>query len=345
MLKLGSIDINKVYLGSTEINKIYLGADEVFSAINFVTILFDTGNAIPTDNLTAPDNFTNADFTIAWGDGVVASFTWTGTGWTIGGYAQYPLTATGSGTLTQGANSWPVTWTGATVFAPNLISNNVLWLDASDTGTITQSGGAVSQWNDKSGLENNAVQATGARQFITGERTINGLNAMDLDASKVMEGAAGLYGISSSNNTAFVVLSLDNTTAETRPLSGASSGGNTRYGVLFNNTAGQYGVLNSTNFVVAGSAETFDTNAHAVGFYRNGATVTGFYDGEISASGAATNITLLAFWIGARSALPESGLDGRLAEILLYSRLLSSDEINHVGNYLSKKWGTPWAGL
>jgi len=41
-----------------------------------------------------------------------------------------------------------------------------LWLDASDVGTITQSGGAVSQWADKSGNAKHATQATGSRQPV-----------------------------------------------------------------------------------------------------------------------------------------------------------------------------------
>ena len=45
-----------------------------------------------------------------------------------------------------------------------------LLLDASDTSTITESGGYVSQWNDKSGRGNNATQSTGSLQpfFDTG---------------------------------------------------------------------------------------------------------------------------------------------------------------------------------
>jgi len=41
-----------------------------------------------------------------------------------------------------------------------------LWLDAADAGTITQSGGAVSHWADKSGNDNHAAQATGSRQPV-----------------------------------------------------------------------------------------------------------------------------------------------------------------------------------
>jgi len=39
-----------------------------------------------------------------------------------------------------------------------------LWLDAADASTITESGGAVSQWNDKSGNNYHVSQATAADQ-------------------------------------------------------------------------------------------------------------------------------------------------------------------------------------
>jgi hypothetical protein len=56
-----------------------------------------------------------------------------------------------------------------------------LWLDASDTTTITAAGGAVSQWNNKGSL-GNFTQATGAVQPTTGATTLNSLNVIDLAA-------------------------------------------------------------------------------------------------------------------------------------------------------------------
>lgn len=68
-------------------------------------------------------------------------------------------------------NSFLGSWT------PTEISPD-LWLDASDTTTITESGGSVSQWNNK-GSKGNFTQATGAVQPTTGASTLNGLNVLD----------------------------------------------------------------------------------------------------------------------------------------------------------------------
>jgi hypothetical protein len=72
------------------------------------------------------------------------------------------------------ANVWPYA-------APDVVLNSALWLDASDTSTITQSGGAVSQWNNKGSLGNFA-QGNGALQPTTNATTLNGLNVIDFAA-------------------------------------------------------------------------------------------------------------------------------------------------------------------
>jgi hypothetical protein len=68
---------------------------------------------------------------------------------------------------------------GAPDWSPADIATTA-WYDASDTNTITASGGAVSIWQDKSGNSNDAAQSTGTNQPATGG-AINGLNAIDFN--------------------------------------------------------------------------------------------------------------------------------------------------------------------
>lgn len=75
-------------------------------------------------------------------------------------------------------------WSAVLPFSPADL-NPQLWLDASDTSTITEAGGAVSQWDNK-GLLGNFVQATAASQPTTGVSTQNGLNVIDF-ASDFLE--------------------------------------------------------------------------------------------------------------------------------------------------------------
>lgn len=67
--------------------------------------------------------------------------------------------------------SWLITGSQKVNWDPSLITT-ALWLDAADASTITESGGAVSQWNDKSGNARHATQGTAASRPVV---TANGL--------------------------------------------------------------------------------------------------------------------------------------------------------------------------
>lgn len=68
-----------------------------------------------------------------------------------------------------------------TTFTPTLYSGLQLWLDASDTATLTGAT-SVSQWNDKSGNSNNVSQAVSAQQPVR-YTAANGSNGLRFTAS------------------------------------------------------------------------------------------------------------------------------------------------------------------
>jgi hypothetical protein len=67
---------------------------------------------------------------------------------------------------------------GGGAFSPLDLPGLVAWYDASDTSSITEAGGLVSQWDDKSGNGFHIVQATGSQQPTTGSHTMNSLNTL-----------------------------------------------------------------------------------------------------------------------------------------------------------------------
>lgn len=73
------------------------------------------------------------------------------------------------------------TW-NETVWNPSMLSTT-LWLDAADASTITESGGAVSQWDDKSGNNHHVIQATSAAQPTYSATGFNSLPTVFFDAS------------------------------------------------------------------------------------------------------------------------------------------------------------------
>jgi len=73
------------------------------------------------------------------------------------------------------------TW-NESVWNPSMIQA-ALWLDAADASTITESGGAVSQWDDKSGNGRNFTQATSGSRPAYTSAALNGLNTVTPDGS------------------------------------------------------------------------------------------------------------------------------------------------------------------
>lgn len=66
--------------------------------------------------------------------------------------------------------SWTITGAQKVNWDPSLIST-ALWLDAADASTITESGGAVSQWSDKSGNNRHATSDGNPTYSATGLST------------------------------------------------------------------------------------------------------------------------------------------------------------------------------
>ena len=68
-------------------------------------------------------------------------------------------------------------------FGPATLSSLSLWLDASDSASITHLSNAVSQWNDKSGNNNHATQATTAKKPTFTADGLNGKPSITFDGS------------------------------------------------------------------------------------------------------------------------------------------------------------------
>ncbi len=235
----------------------------------------------------------------------------------------------------------------AYAFLPTSLSGLTLWLDASDTATITQSGGLVSQWNDKSANAYNATAATTARP-TTGTRTINSLNTLDFNGTtNSMILPSGIYSISNGANTAFEVFAPDLTSTLDEIIE-ASASGTKRYRTVLASSAGPAFVFTNRSGNSTGGSISYiaDTNTHISGFkYDGSATVTGWMDGSLTATGGSQSVfTATDANIGSFQGTA-SFSNGRIAEIIIYNRALSIRETNLVGQYLGNKWAAPWTNI
>lgn len=230
----------------------------------------------------------------------------------------------------------------SSAFVPTDIANLALWLDASDTGTITESGGSVSQWDDKSGNSNHATQGTGSSQPTTGTRTINSLNVLDWSTDYMSLTSA----ISrTSGYTILVVGNGDDFSADVRAFTGSSTGA----GFVFRVDDGPINleIVRRNQAVLLTGSSTIST---ATDYIFSGRTSAAGNNAQLNGSSEGSNATNPSYTadldtIGAQDNGPVDAWDGMIGEIIIYTSILSDSQMNQVGNYLSDKWGITWTGL
>jgi len=235
-----------------------------------------------------------------------------------------------------------------------------LHLDAADTTTVFEdeagttpaaNGSLVARWNDKSGngfdvTHNNAAQLP---QFDDATNTLNGLPTLAFDADKI--GRANDIGILGNDDRTVITVwhnatgtgqnyqhtfhmgSNNAPNAYGHSVSRGGNGGeigNHFWGEGFNSTAttglGQANIAISTwdgDGAGANGLDSWYVNGQAEGTYTRGPLTT------------AVNELL----IGSRLIGPSEGIRGNIAEVLVFDKVLSADEMNDIGGYLSSKWG------
>ena len=77
---------------------------------------------------------------------------------------------------------------GTPAFGFNPSSIAWMWYDAADTSTISVSGTAVTQWNNKGASGVNLTQGTAANRPTSGTTTLNGRNVISYDGGDVLLG-------------------------------------------------------------------------------------------------------------------------------------------------------------
>jgi hypothetical protein len=217
------------------------------------------------------------------------------------------------------------------------------WYDAFDSDTITESGGAVSQWDDKSGNGRHLTQGTGTKQPTTNSRTINSLNCIDFDGGdKVVCDLATAWQDSQFLAIGVFIMDTD-TGAYGRVLSNwqdgqASDHNNDPSFTMSKNFANEAfevrrNVLPSAQSVTYGSAFMGGCMQDATKFYAH---LNGVLSAGISKSGAidVDNITLGGYLDNATTS---NYWNGAIGEVIYYG---ASDTTNRqlIEGYLAWKW-------
>jgi hypothetical protein len=224
------------------------------------------------------------------------------------------------------------------------------WYDATVPETITQSVGAVSQWLDKSGKGNHAIQSQGSRQPATGTRTINGLNALDFANDRMVDDHTSPVGRNIEG--ALIICVID-------PDSGTQS--NTIYEATTPNQARQRmtALINSDEWGVGGRREDNDMyqeDDFAVPAYSNAPHI---FSAILDYANAEANVCIDGT-LGVAQAFQDAGFtddtdanriaiggrangntqlyDGLIGEIVVVRDALQFSR-ERVEGYLAWKWG------
>jgi hypothetical protein len=243
-------------------------------------------------------------------------------------------------------------------FSPRQFAGLQLWLDGSNQSTVTLNGTTVSEWRSKVGGIA-LTQGTAAAQPTLTANYVNGRSALTFDGGDFLYAASAALAIAPS--TSFLV--IDETTAVNfsgllvgTPASGSdfsSTGGFVTTGRDTGNAVGNT-ILRGSNVGAAVSAElvanSLSLGASAYGRRLVSVLVTestaslrvggvqGQNDSAHTVSGSSTG-TLVGgrFLSGAVSA--SFRFNGRICEILHYSRSFSLAETQAMERWLAQRWG------
>ena len=215
----------------------------------------------------------------------------------------------------------------------------ILWLDASDTSTITQASGSVSAIADKSGNGYNFSQGSASIQPLTGTQTINGLNVLVTKSGDCMDGGGGTLRtiLAAGGYDVFCLFAADTTTGSKRIIQ-VSNGAAVSTNIMNVTSAGQINAGIGENATTTGASN--DTNPHISWTYSTPTEVTvgrdGATDGVSSTPTLPTTVTQATRIF--RDYNNTNTFIGRFGEILIFPTLTGPQK-GIVKSWMSSKWG------
>jgi hypothetical protein len=250
--------------------------------------------------------------------------------------------------------SWIITGSQKNNWTPADI-DTALWLDAADASTITESGGAVSQWNDKSGNNFNANQGTSAQRPTYVTNAVGNNNAILFDGVDdfIVVAHNNLLNMQLDPSAVFCVFKQDISGTGFRLFQKDDGLGNLADSVFSSPTsrvsfAGAYGGSFSPAYTPGDVAILSST--------WNGSLITNWLDGTLATPGTVQNGTIVGssidptntpvastddLYIAKRNnpGSSEGNFQGYICEIIFSNLNLSTIERQKVEGYLAHKWG------
>ena len=234
-------------------------------------------------------------------------------------------------------------------FNPSKLSGLALWLDAADASTITLDGSNnVEQWNDKSGNGRNATQTTVLNRPGYFTNQLNGLPAIRGNSTTAH---MTLSGPNMSSGYTFVWVFNTATTTSSGiygqyPSSGTGNGiaiwsglfrsGRTGTSITAPTGQGALGAGAPTTGMIANDCVNPTANTAFRGAWNaSERTSTTTQNASTPAAGTATIFAV-------SPSGPDSPSSENIYEIVIYTRVLTTDEKTLLRSYITGKWGLTW---
>lgn len=218
----------------------------------------------------------------------------------------------------------------------------VLWLDASQI-TGLNDGDSITTWSDESGNSNDATQSTAANKPTYQTNEVNSKPAVRFDGSNddfVLDNQL----FTSDDFTIFTVIkggSQNNKGIITQWASGSSGRMGLTVSDLSDNKLNLFHVTGSayngySNSVVFNSTWTITATTCSNGTISH--WINSSSDGSTSTTSFAPAAT--STYIGSYGPVGGAWFSGDIAELIVYNKVLTSDERENVENYLNNKYST-----
>lgn len=220
---------------------------------------------------------------------------------------------------------------------PSEIANLYLWFDASDASTVTESGGAISAWADKSGNANHLTQGSASFKPTYTLAGQNGKNYISFDANDHLDSSSLTHDIGTGDYS--IIFALRKAADAFGAWQGvASIGVETPAWRLGRGGRGTQPTISMSGHKDFATVLTQSTD-YVVTFIRSSGAVSCWINSAADASNSVAetgNIANAAFRVGVGET---EGFGGRMYECALYRRALTSTERLFIELGLRTKWG------
>jgi len=214
-----------------------------------------------------------------------------------------------------------------------------LWLDGADATTITQSGGTVSQWSDKSGSARHITQATAGNQptYSSNSNAVVFTGTQYLNIPNALAAITPAYTIfvverRASANVMFFIGQYNLTSGNTGLILGYNATN------ISHHTTAYISDCQVTIPSYAGASEPIKLNRYDY----TGSTRATFINGGSLSTTQSFSATL-PVWSNANVGIgfgTAYGYIGNIHEIIFYNVALTSPQQQAIEGYLAQKWGT-----